>query len=105
MWTMCEIRIFRLYPRNLTFESFDIDNTRQEIETFGENKCCQQREYVTSYELFDHLCVDRHVLELAIRARCDIRVEPHHFSLFSFNLERLAKPWELGFPRKDRGID
>ena len=31
---------------------------------------------ITSYELFQNLCIDRHVLELAIRARCEIRVEP-----------------------------
>ena len=52
--------------------------------TPDENKCCKRRECITSYELFHNLCIDRHVLDLAIRARCDIRVEPLDFSMASF---------------------
>ena len=54
------------------------------MPTPDENKCCERRECITSYELFHNLCIDRHVLELAIRARCDIRVEPLDFSMASF---------------------
>ena len=41
-----------------------------QMPTPGENKCCQRRECITSYELFNNLCIVQHVLELAIRARC-----------------------------------
>lgn len=37
----------------------------------------RERECITSYELFYNLCINRHVLELVIRARCDIRVDPY----------------------------
>lgn len=47
-----------------------------QMPTPEENKCCQRRECITSYELFNNLCTDGHDLELAIRARCDIRMEP-----------------------------
>jgi len=55
-----------------------------QMPTPEENKCCQRMECITSYELFNNLCIDRHVLELAIRARCDRRVEPLDFSMASF---------------------
>lgn len=55
-----------------------------QITTPEENKCCKRRECITSYELFQNLCIDPHVLELAKRARCDIRVEPLDFSMSSF---------------------
>jgi len=37
----------------------------------------RERECITSYELLYNLCINRHVLELVIRARCDIRVDPY----------------------------
>ena len=44
-----------------------------------ENVCCQKRTCVTSYVMFNTTCLDREVLQLAIRARCNIRVdEPDH---------------------------
>ena len=49
----------------------------------------RERECITSYELFYNLCIHRHVLELVIRARCDIRVEPLDFSMASF--------WKAGY--------
>lgn len=55
-----------------------------QMPTPEDNKCCQRRECITSYELFSKLCIDRHVLELVIRARCHIRVEPLDFSMASF---------------------
>ena len=55
-----------------------------QMPTPEENKCCQRTECITSYELFNNLCIDRHVLVLAIRARYDTRVEPLDFSMASF---------------------
>ena len=34
-----------------------------------------KRTCMTSYELFRNICIDREMLTVAIRARCDIRVE------------------------------
>ena len=48
------------------------------------NKCCQRRVCIISYELFNNLCIDRHVLGLAIRSRRDARVEPLDFSMPQF---------------------
>ena len=69
------------------------------MPTPDENKCCRRRECITSYELFYNLCIDRHVLELVIRARCDIRVEPLDFSIASFRKVgyRQIILWEHGY--------
>ena len=69
------------------------------MPTPDENKCCKRRECITSYELFSNLCIDRHVLELSIRARCDIRVEPLDFSMASFRKAayRQFTLWEHGY--------
>lgn len=37
-----------------------------------ENVCCKKRTCVTSYVMFNTVCLDREVLQLVIRARCDI---------------------------------
>lgn len=70
-----------------------------QMPTPEENKCCKRRECNTSYELFQNLCIDRHVLELAIRARCDIRVEPLDFSMSSFRKAAYRQfiLWEHGY--------
>ena len=49
-----------------------------------ENKGCRRRECITSYELFTNLCLDQPVLELVIRARCDIIVDPLDFAMATF---------------------
>ena len=49
-----------------------------------ENKCCGKAKCVTSYELFRNICIDREVLRLAVRARCDIRAEEPDYSMSSF---------------------
>lgn len=69
------------------------------MPTPDENKCCRRRECITSYELFYNLCIDRHVLELVICARCDIRVEPLDFSMASFRKAgyRQFILWEHGY--------
>ena len=58
------------------------------MPTPEENKCCAKCICVTSYELFQNICIDREVLTVAIqtvRARCDIRVEPEpDYTSYSF---------------------
>ena len=54
------------------------------MTTLGENKCCRKRVFVTSYELFQNICIHREVLTVAIRARCDIRVEEPAYASNSF---------------------
>lgn len=49
-----------------------------------ENVCCKKRTCVTSYVMFSNNCLDRGVLELAIRARCDIRAEETDYSAQSY---------------------
>lgn len=54
------------------------------MPTPEEDKCCGKRVCVTSYELFQNICIDREVLTVAVRARCDIRVEEPDYSSNSF---------------------
>ena len=44
----------------------------------------EKRTCVTSYELFQNICIDREVLKVAIRATCDIRVEEPDYTSNSF---------------------
>lgn len=49
-----------------------------------EQKCCKLKNCITSYALFQNLCLDRNVLEVAIKARCDMRAEEMDFGTNSF---------------------
>ena len=49
-----------------------------------ENKCCGKRKCVTSYTIFNNICIDREVLTLAIRARFDILADKIDYSTNSF---------------------
>ena len=49
-----------------------------------ENKCCGKIHCVTSFVTFQNTCTDREVLQIAIRARCDIRVEDPDYSTNSY---------------------
>lgn len=49
-----------------------------------ENVCCKKRTCVTSYVMFNNVCLDREVLQLAIRARCDIRADDPDYSTQSY---------------------
>ena len=40
-----------------------------------ENVCCRKRTRVTSYVMCNGVSLDQEILQFAIRARCDIRVE------------------------------
>ncbi|KAK3741583.1 hypothetical protein QZH41_012531 [Actinostola sp. cb2023] len=49
-----------------------------------ENVCCKKRTCVTSYAMFNNICLDREVLNLAIRARCDIRADEPDYATTSY---------------------
>ena len=49
-----------------------------------ENNCCGKVRCVTSYVTFQNTCKDRDVLNMAIRGRCDIRVDEPDYSRNSF---------------------
>ena len=49
-----------------------------------ENVCCKKRTCVTSYAMYQNICLDREVLTLAIRARFDILAEEPDYSTNSF---------------------
>ena len=49
-----------------------------------ENVCCQKRTCVTAYVMFNTTCLDREVLQLARRARCDIRADEPDYSTQSY---------------------
>lgn len=83
-------------PTNNAVPAWCICNNCIQMPTPEENKCCRR---ITSYDLFQNLCIDRHVLELAIRARCDIRVEPLDFLMSSFRKAAYRQfiLWEHGY--------
>ena len=54
------------------------------MQTPDENKCCGKRRCVTSYELFNNVCLDREVLTLVIRVRCNIRAYEPDYEMNSF---------------------
>ena len=49
-----------------------------------ENKCCGKRSYVTSYEMFRNVVLDKEVLNIAIRAQRDVRAEVADFEMNSY---------------------
>ncbi|XP_044168202.1 uncharacterized protein LOC122952227 [Acropora millepora] len=56
----------------------------REMPDEQENVCCRKKTCVTSYVMFKTVCLDREVLQLAIRARCDIRAEEPDYSTQSY---------------------
>ena len=54
------------------------------MPTEEENKCCGKICCVTSFVTFQNTCTDRDILLIAIRARCDIRVEDPDYSTNSY---------------------
>ena len=68
------------------------------MPTPDENKCCGKRTCITSYALFQQLCIDRNTLILAIRSRTDIRTDPLDVSMNSMRKQayRQYVLWTLG---------
>lgn len=54
------------------------------METEQENLCCKKQQCVTSYRAFNTICLDRDILEVCIKARCDLRADEFNFSMESF---------------------
>lgn len=54
------------------------------METEQENVCCKKRTCITSYTSFSNICLDRDILEVCIKARCDIRADEFNFTMESF---------------------
>lgn len=65
-------------------ESWCICGVCRRMQDEQENVCCRKRTCVTSYVMFNTTCLDRGVLELAIRARCDIRADLPDYSTQSY---------------------
>jgi P2X purinoceptor 7 len=55
------------------------------MPTEEEKKCCGKICCVTSFVTFQNTCTDRDILLIAIRARCDIRVEDPDYSTNSYH--------------------
>ena len=57
-----------------------------------------KRGRVTSYVMFNTVCLDREVLQLAIRARCDIRADEPDYSTQSYRKAayRQYTLWKFG---------
>lgn len=71
-------------PNNEGDESWCICGVCRTMADDQENVCCRKRTCVTSYVMFHTNCLDRGVLELAIRARCDIRADLPDYSTQSY---------------------
>ena len=53
---------------------------RNEIE----NVCCKRVTCITRFQAFNNICLDRDILEVCIKALCDIRADEFNFSMESF---------------------
>ena len=54
------------------------------MDSEQENLCCQKPTCITSYTSFCNICLDCEILEVCIKATCDIRVEEFNFTMESF---------------------
>ena len=61
-----------------------------------ENVCCKRVTCIASYTAFTNICLDRDILEVCIKARCDIRANMLNFSMESF---RKAGYWQFALWR------
>ena len=49
-----------------------------------ENVCCKRVTCITRFQAFNNICLDRDILEVCIKSRCDIRADEFNFSMESF---------------------
>ncbi|PFX13816.1 hypothetical protein AWC38_SpisGene22074 [Stylophora pistillata] len=49
-----------------------------------ENVCCKRVTCITRFQAFNNICLDRDILEVCIKARCDIQADEFNFSMESF---------------------
>ena len=68
------------------------------MKTEQENVCCKKRQSITSYRTLDNICLDRDILEVCIKARCDIRADEFNFPVESFRKAayRQFAVWKYG---------
>ena len=71
------------------------------METEQENVCCKKPQCITSYRTFNNICLDGDILEVCIKARCDIRADEFNFSMESFRKVALSpvcfmEVWQVG---------
>ena len=55
------------------------------VENPQEQKCCGLKKCITSFQLVPNLCLDRNVLEVAIKAQCDMHTDEIDFSTSSYH--------------------
>ena len=67
-------------------------------ETEQENVSCMKRQCITSYRTFNNICLNRDILELCIKAPCDIKPDEFNFSMESFRKAayRMFVVWKYG---------
>ena len=70
------------------------------MPTPEENKCCGKHKCVTSDKLFQNICIDREVLTVPIRARCDIRVEEPDYTSNSQGNRNVCPACTVGIVRE-----
>ena len=49
-----------------------------------ESVCCKRVACITRFHAFSNICLDRDILEVCIKARCNIRADEFNFSMESF---------------------
>jgi len=54
------------------------------METDVENVCCKRVNCITQLNTFSNICLDRDILEVCIKARCDFRADEFDFTMESF---------------------
>ena len=54
------------------------------MQSEQENVCCKRVNCITRFQVFNNMCPDRDILEVYIKARCDIRADEFNFSMESF---------------------
>lgn len=70
------------------------------METDMENVCCKRVNCITQLNTFSNICLDRDVLEVCIKARCDFRSDEFDFTMESFRKAgyRQYIMWRFGKP-------
>ena len=59
------------------------------MDTEIENLCCKRVTCISTYRVFANICLDRDILEVCIKARCDVRADDFNFN-FSIDSFRKA---------------
>lgn len=82
-------------------DSWCICGVCRRMQDKQENVCCRKRTCVTSYVMFNNIGLDRGVLELAIRARCDICADLPDYSTQRILPSCVVTMIQQGYPDPD----